>query len=128
MIIPREDRVLVRPASISLSKTILVNNTDKYNLGEVVAIGPGKRDKRGIRQTLDVQIGDKIRYGNGTYLDWPIIKDGNESYQLIQEGDVVGIVQPEQPKKRPRLYRDAGSIITIGELYAAEAIKERESL
>ena len=91
MLRPVHDRVLVKPHVVELSSIIYVNNTEKYNSGTVVAVGPGKIDGKGRRQPLDAKPGDQIRYGNGTYLDWPIIEYEGEKYQLIQEADICWI-------------------------------------
>lgn len=93
MISPIQDRVLVKPAVVELSSVIFVQNTDKYNQGTVVAVGPGKIDKFGRRKPLDAKPGDTIRYGNGTYLDWPIVEYESEKYQIIQEADICWIEQ-----------------------------------
>lgn len=93
MISPIQDRVLVKPAVVELSSVIFVQNTEKYNQGTVVAVGPGKVDKFGRRQPLDAKPGDTIRYGNGTYLDWPIVEYEGEKYQIIQEADICWIEQ-----------------------------------
>jgi co-chaperonin GroES (HSP10) len=62
-------------------------------MGTVVAVGPGKRDKRGNIKPLDAKPGDSIRYGNGDYLKWPTVKIGGEEYQIIQEADICWIDQ-----------------------------------
>ena len=78
MIHPIQDRVLVKPAVVELSSVIFVQNKEKFNQGTVVAVGPGKIDKFGRRKPLDAKPGDRIRYGNGTYLDWPIVEHEGE--------------------------------------------------
>jgi chaperonin GroES len=60
-------------------------------MGTVVAVGPGKRDKRGNIKPLDAKAGDSIRYGNGDYLKWPTVKVEGEEYQIIQEADICWI-------------------------------------
>ena len=49
-----------------------------------MAIGP---------DVTDVKIGDFIKYGNGTYLDWPVHKIDGEDHQLIMEGDVACVIE-----------------------------------
>ena len=53
--------------------------------GEVVAVGPGKRDEYGKRRVLDVKVGDIVYFGRYTDFD-----DGE--LLLIEEADVVGVV------------------------------------
>jgi co-chaperonin GroES (HSP10) len=84
VITPLHDRVLVKPIVRSLSDVLIVKNTEKFNEGTVVAIGP---------DVYDVKVGELIKYGNGTYLDWPIHKIDGQDHQLIQEGDVACVVE-----------------------------------
>lgn len=82
MIQPLHDRVVVKPQVRELSAIIKVNNTEAYNLGEVLAIGP---------DVTEIKPGDMIRYGNGDYLKWNMFDIGGNKVQIIQEADVVGI-------------------------------------
>jgi co-chaperonin GroES (HSP10) len=86
VITPLHDRVLVKPIVRSLSDVLIVKNTEKFNEGTIVAIGP---------DVHDVKVGEQIKYGNGTYLDWPLHKINGEDHQLIQEGDVACVVDPD---------------------------------
>ncbi len=94
MIRPMRDYIVVKPIPREQSKVLIVISDEKYNLGLVVAVGPGLPDKRGNHIRMAVKVGDTVRYGNGDYLDWPIIKDGGEDYQMIREPDVVGVIEP----------------------------------
>ena len=58
VIIPLHDRVLVKPIVRSLSDVLIVENREKFNEGTIVAIGP---------LVNDVKVGERIKYGNGTY-------------------------------------------------------------
>jgi co-chaperonin GroES (HSP10) len=82
-VIPINDRVLVRPIARSLSEILIVQNKEKFNEGTIVAIGP---------KVLDVKVGERIKYGNGTYLDWPLHKIDGQDHQLIQEADVACVI------------------------------------
>lgn len=82
-VIPINDRVLVRPITRSLSEILIVQNKEKFNEGTIVAIGP---------KVLDVKVGERIKYGNGTYLDWPLHKIDGYDHQLIQEADVACVI------------------------------------
>ena len=82
-ITPLRDRVLVKPIVRSLSDVLIVENKEKFNEGTIVAVGP---------DVYDVKVGERIKYGNGTYLDWPVHKIDGEDHQLIQEGDVACVV------------------------------------
>ena len=84
MIQPLNGRLAVRPHKRELSSIIHVENTEKFNEGTVMAIGP---------KVTDVKVGDFVKYGNGTYLDWPVFKIDGEELQFIQEADVACIVE-----------------------------------
>jgi chaperonin GroES len=86
-----QDRVLVKPSIRQLSEVLIVKNRESFNMGTVVSVGPGKRDKRGNVKPLDAKVGDEIRYGNGDYLKWPTVKLKGEEYQIIQEADICWI-------------------------------------
>lgn len=81
---PLRDRVVVQPRVRQLSDVIAVQNTEKFNEGTVVAVGP---------EVYDTKIGDFIKYGNGTYLDWPVHQHDGQDYQIIQEADICVIVE-----------------------------------
>ena len=84
MIQPLNDRLAVRPHIRQLSEIIHVQNTEKFNEGTVVAVGP---------RVTEVKVGDFIKYGNGTYLDWPVFKVDGQDLQFIQEGDVACVLE-----------------------------------
>jgi co-chaperonin GroES (HSP10) len=83
---PLRDRVVVRPVVRRLSDILYVPNSEKFNEGTVVAVGPKVRD---------AQVGDFVKYGNGTYLDWPVHEVDGQDYQIIQEADIAMIVEAE---------------------------------
>ena len=84
VITPLHDRILVKPIVRVLSDVLIVENKEKFNEGTIVAIGPKVRD---------VKVGERIKYGNGTYLDWPVHKVDGVDHQLIQEGDVACVIE-----------------------------------
>jgi len=86
MLIPLRDRVVVRPQARTLSEIIQVVNTEPFNEGTIVAVGPN---------VTEVQVGDFIKYGNGDYLNWPTHRIDGQDYQVIQEADIACIVQAD---------------------------------
>jgi co-chaperonin GroES (HSP10) len=86
MLKPLRDRVVVRPQARTLSEIIHVVNTEKFNEGTVVAVGPNVHDTK---------VGDFIKYGNGDYLDWPTHRIDGQDYQVIQEADIACIVEAD---------------------------------
>jgi co-chaperonin GroES (HSP10) len=84
MLRPLRDRVVVRPQVRTLSEIIIVNNTEPFNEGTIVAVGPDVRESK---------VGDFIKYGNGDYLKWPTHKIDGQDYQIIQEADICAVVE-----------------------------------
>jgi chaperonin GroES len=87
------DRVLVKVAAAE-EKTaggILLpdNAKEKPQVGEVVAVGPGKRNDDGSRQAPEVSTGNKVLYSKYAGTD---IKLGGEDYVLLSEKDILAVV------------------------------------
>jgi co-chaperonin GroES (HSP10) len=84
MLKPLRDRVVVKPTVRELSTIIHVNNTEPFNEGTIVAIGP---------LVDQAKVGDFIKYGNGDYLNWPVQRIDVQDYQIIQEADICAVVE-----------------------------------
>jgi chaperonin GroES len=87
---PLGDRILVK-VSEAEEKTaggILLPDTakEKPQVGEVVQVGPGKRNDDGSIQTMEVKVGDKVLYSKYAGTD---IKLGTDDYVLLRESDVL---------------------------------------
>lgn len=90
---PLSDRVFVK-MSAAEEKTagglyLPDNAKEKPQIGEVVALGPGKRNDDGSRQELEIKVGDKVLYSKYAGTD---IKLGTEEYVLLSEKDILAIV------------------------------------
>ncbi|MEN9208641.1 MAG: co-chaperone GroES [Gloeomargarita sp. GMQP_bins_120] len=91
---PLGDRVLVKvsQAEERTAGGILLPDTakEKPQVGEVVAVGPGRRDDNGQRIPMEVQVGDRVLYSKyaGTEL-----KIGTEDYVLLAEKDILATVK-----------------------------------
>jgi chaperonin GroES len=90
---PLGDRVFIK-VSVAEEKTaggILLPDgaKEKPQIGEIVAVGPGKRNDDGTRQTVDVKTGDKVLYSKYAGTD---IKLGLEEYVLLSEKDILAVV------------------------------------
>lgn len=91
---PLGDRVFVK-VSASEEKTaggILLPDTakEKPQVGEIVAVGPGKKTDEGKVQAPEVKIGDKVLYSKYAGTD---IKLGTDEYVLLSEKDILAIVE-----------------------------------
>jgi co-chaperonin GroES (HSP10) len=108
---PLRDRMVVRPLSWQPSAIIeIAGDARKPLRGEVVAIGPGQRQKRYYRNAngevhkmgetgrvipTEVKVGDVVELG-GLEIDgygFPEIVIGTERFILCQEQDVAGVVE-----------------------------------
>jgi chaperonin GroES len=87
---PLGDRIFVK-VSESEERTaggILLPDTakEKPQVGEIVAVGAGKRNDDGSYQAIDVKVGDKVLYSKYAGTD---IKLGGEEYVLLSEKDIL---------------------------------------
>ncbi|MCP9888315.1 co-chaperone GroES [Cyanobium sp. ATX 6A2] len=90
---PLGDRVFIK-VSESEEKTaggILLPDTakEKPQVGEVVQVGPGKRNDDGSRQAPEVGVGDKVLYSKYAGTD---VKLGADEYVLLSEKDILAVV------------------------------------
>ena len=91
---PLSDRILVRrvDADEQVKGGIIIPDTAKETPqeAEVIAVGPGKRNKNGDVIAPAVKSGEKILIGK--YAGTEIEVDGDE-YVIVNEDDVLGIIQ-----------------------------------
>jgi chaperonin GroES len=90
---PLGDRVFVK-VSEAEEKTaggiILPDNAkEKPQVGEIVSVGPGKRNDDGTRTEPDIKVGDKVLYSKYAGTD---IKLGGDDYVLLSEKDILAVV------------------------------------
>jgi chaperonin GroES len=90
---PLGDRVVVKV--VKQEKTaggIVLPDTaqEKPQMGEVVAVGPGRILDNGERSKMDVTAGNKILFAK--YAGTEVKLEGDE-YLLINEKDILGIVE-----------------------------------
>ena len=90
---PLADRVLVHPIDEKEVKKggIIIPDSakEKPQEGEVVALGTGKTDDKGVKVAFTVKLGDRVlisKYG-GTE-----VKIDGESYLIMREDDILGIL------------------------------------
>jgi chaperonin GroES len=91
---PLSDRILVRrvDAEEQVKGGIIIPDTAKETPqeAEVIAVGPGKRNKNGDVIVPAVKSGEKILIGK--YAGTEIEVDGDD-YVIVNEDDVLGIIQ-----------------------------------
>ena len=90
---PLGDRVVIRPSAAE-EKTkggIILPDTAKEKpvVGEIVAVGPGKKSDEGKLVPLELKVGDKVLYGK--YSGTEVTFDGQE-YLMMRETDIFAVV------------------------------------
>jgi chaperonin GroES len=90
---PLGDRVVVRPSNTTgekkLASGIIIPETvnkEKLFEGEVVTVGPGRVNDKGVHIPLEVKPGDKVFFKKPW--DEPIKLDGEE-YYVLSESDIL---------------------------------------
>jgi chaperonin GroES len=90
---PLHDRVIVKRLEEERKSTggivIPDNVAEKPDQGEVIAVGPGKRNDEGKREPLDVKVGDRILFGK--YSGSTVKIEGTE-YLVMREEDIMGVL------------------------------------
>ena len=91
---PLGDRVLVKRVEEE-SKTkggIIIPDTakEKPQEGEVVAVGPGARDDKGVVNALELKAGDRILFGKWSGTEEKV--DGQDLL-IMKESDVLGVIE-----------------------------------
>ncbi len=90
---PLGDRLVVEPRereSMTASGLVLPETAkEKPQEGEVLAVGPGRRDENGKRIEMDVEVGDIVLYAKygGTE-----VKIDDKKLLILKESDVLAIV------------------------------------
>jgi chaperonin GroES len=90
---PLHDRVIVKrvEAERTTASGIVIPDSagEKPDQGEVLAVGPGKRDDNGKQIALDVKVGDRVLFGK--YAGQAVKVDGEEVL-VMREEDIMGVV------------------------------------
>jgi len=98
---PLHDRVVVRRIEEDerTKGGIIIPDTakEKPQQGEVVAVGPGARDERGVVQPLDVKAGDRVLFGKWSGSE--VVIDGEELL-VMKESDILGVLEGAAAKKK----------------------------
>jgi len=91
---PLGDRLVVEPKereSTTASGLVLPETAkEKPQEGEVIAVGPGRRDEDGKRIAMDVEVGDIVLYAKygGTE-----VKIDDKKVLILKESDVLAILE-----------------------------------
>jgi chaperonin GroES len=98
---PLHDRVVVRRIEEDerTKGGIIIPDTakEKPQQGEVVAVGPGARDEKGVVQPLDVKAGDRVLFGKWSGSE---VKIDDEELLIMKESDILGVLEGPAAKKK----------------------------
>lgn len=91
---PLHDRVIVKrvEAERTTASGIVIPDSagEKPDQGEILAVGPGKRDDSGKTIAMDVKVGDKVLFGK--YAGQTVKVDGEEVL-VIREDEILAVVE-----------------------------------
>ncbi len=91
---PLHDRVVVRRIeedTMSAGGIVLPDTaSEKPSQGEILAVGPGKKDDNGERLALDVEVGQKVIFGQ--YAGSTVKIDGEELL-ILSENEIFGVLE-----------------------------------
>ena len=91
---PLHDRVIVKRLEneTKTASGIVIPDaaTEKPDQGEVLAVGPGKRNDKGEQMALNVKVGDRVLFGK--YSGQSVKVDGQELL-VMKEDDLFAVVE-----------------------------------
>ena len=92
---PLGDRLIVEPVEkeeVTASGIILPETAkEKPQEGEVLAVGPGRRDEDGDRIPMDVKEGDRVLFAK--YAGTEIKLETDRKVLVLRESDILAIVE-----------------------------------
>ncbi len=92
---PLGDRLIVEPIEkeeVTASGIILPETAkEKPQEGEVLAIGPGRRDEEGKRIPMDVKEGDRVLFAK--YAGTEVKLEADRKVLVLRESDILAIVE-----------------------------------
>lgn len=90
---PLNDRVLVkRLAEVEKTKGGIIipdSAKEKPAEGEVIAVGPGRYNDKGVRVAVELKKGDRVLFSKYGGTD---VKLDGEDYLIMREDDILGVV------------------------------------
>jgi len=90
---PLHDRVIIKrldnERKTASGIVIPDNAAEKPDQGEVLAVGPGKKDDNGKLIPVDLKVGDRVLFGK--YAGQTVKIDGDEIL-VMREEDIMGVV------------------------------------
>jgi len=98
---PLHDRVVIRrlASEEQTAGGIIIPDTvkEKPSEGEVVAVGPGARNEKGVITPLDIALGDRVLFGKWSGTE---VKIDGEELIIMNGSDIMGVVEQTSAKKK----------------------------
>ncbi len=94
-VVPLGDRIVVkqsRQEEVRASGLVIPDTArEKPQLGEVIAVGPGKLDDNGKRLPIDVKAGDRVLYAkySGQEIPRGVYGEDDDEYMVLKESDIL---------------------------------------
>jgi chaperonin GroES len=94
-LIPLGDRILVKQVKqeeVRASGLVIPDTArEKSQMGEILAVGPGRLDENGKRLPMDVKVGDRVLYAKYTGQDVPrgVLGAEEEEFLVLRESDIL---------------------------------------
>ena len=92
---PLGNRLLVKRSKAKTTKGGIIlpeSRQEKPKEGEVVAVGPGKLSNEGLREALQLKVGDKILFSSYAGTEVKNTSEEEGEYLIMTEDDVLGIL------------------------------------
>ena len=98
---PLHDRVVVKriDADTESAGGIIIPDTaqEKPSQGEIIAVGPGRRDEGGELVPIDLKVGDRVLFGKWSGTE---VRLDSIDYLIMKESDVMGVLQETLAKRK----------------------------
>ncbi|MCH8346593.1 MAG: co-chaperone GroES [Chloroflexi bacterium] len=94
-LVPLGDRILVkqvRQDEVRASGLVIPDTArEKPQIGEVLAVGPGRLDDKGKRMPMDVKAGNRVLYAKYTGQEVPrgVLGAEDEEFLVLKESDIL---------------------------------------
>ena len=94
-VVPLGDRIVVRQThqeEVRASGLVIPDTArEKPQMGEVIAVGPGRVDDNGKRVPVDVKAGDRVLYAkySGQEIPRGVFGSDEEEYLVLKETDIL---------------------------------------
>lgn len=91
---PLHDRIIIQrsePETRTASGIVIPDSAgEKPEQGEVLAVGPGRRNEQGERVLPDVKKGDRVLFGKYA---GQTVKLGGDEVLVLREEDILGVIE-----------------------------------